>query len=135
MRIISREEAAQLQQEDSRYAADAYAFVGEALEFTTKKMNKPAAGVGRHVTGGELLEGIRLFALQEYGPMAKTILNTWGIRECRDFGHIVFNMVNRKILRKTDEDSLDDFNHGFDFDAAFRAPFEPSGNRRAQDEK
>ena len=135
MRIITREEAAQILKEDPRYAADAYAFVGEALEFTTKKLNKPAAGAGHHVTGGELLEGIRFFALQEYGPMAKTILNAWGIRECRDFGHIVFNMVNRKILGKTEEDSLNDFNAGFDFDTAFRAPFEPEKKCRIKNEE
>ncbi len=135
MRIITREETAQILKEDPRYAADAYAFVGEALEFTTKKLNKPTTGVEHHVTGGELLEGIRLFTLQEYGPMSKTILNTWGIRECRDFGHIVFNMVNWKILGKTDEDSLDDFNHGFDFAIAFRAPFEPEKKCRIKNEK
>ena len=135
MRTISREEAAQILRDDPRYSADAYAFVGEALEFTTKKLDKPTAGPGHHVSGGELLEGIRLYALQEFGPMAKTILAAWGIRECRDFGHIVFNMVNKKILGKTEEDSLDDFNGGFDFDAAFRAPFEPDKKCRIKNEE
>jgi uncharacterized repeat protein (TIGR04138 family) len=125
MRQISPEETAQILKNDPRYTADAYQFVSDALEFTTKDMHKPSAGPGHHITGAELLDGIRKFALQEYGPMAKTILNAWGIRECRDFGQIVFNLVNQKILGKTDEDSLDDFNDGYDFDSAFRAPFEP----------
>jgi uncharacterized repeat protein (TIGR04138 family) len=132
MKAISPEETAELLKADPRYAADAYAFVGEALSFTAKQLNKPAEGPGHHVSGAELLEGIRQYALQQYGPMAKTILNTWGIQNCLDFGHIVFNMVNRKILGKTDEDSLDDFKGGFDFDQAFRAPFAPKKKPKAE---
>ena len=125
MRIISPEETAQLLKEDPRYAADAYQFVSEALDFTARTLNKPDAGPGHHITGAELLEGLRKYALQEFGPMAKTTLNAWGIHDCRDFGQIVFNLVNNKIFGKTEEDSMDDFNHGFDFDTALRTPFEP----------
>ncbi len=125
MRVINPEETTQLLKEDPRYAADAYQFISEALDFTTKLLNKPATGPTHHVTGAELQEGIRKYALQEYGPMAKTILNTWGIHECQDFGRIVFNLVNNKIFGKTEDDSMDDFNNGFDFSAAFRTPFEP----------
>ena len=125
MKLISPEETAAILKEDPRYAADAYPFIGEALACTTKILDKPAAGPDHHVTGAELLEGIRQYALQEYGPMAKTILNSWGIHECRDFGQIVFNLVNQKILGKTEDDSPSDFEGGFNFDAAFRAPFEP----------
>ncbi len=135
MRIITQEETAQILKEDPRYAADAYLFVGEALEFTTKKLKKPATGLSRHVSGGELLEGIRIFALQEYGPMSKTILNAWGVHDCRDIGYIVFNMVNKQILGKTEEDSLADFNNGFDFETAFRTPFKPEKKCRMQNEK
>ncbi len=124
MRIVSPQEIALLLKEDSRYQAEAYHFVCEALDFTVKTLNKPARGPDRHVTGSELLQGIRKYALQEYGPMAKTILQTWGIHNCQDFGAIVFNLVNRQIFGKTDQDSPDDFKAGFDFDAAFRAPFE-----------
>lgn len=129
MRIIRSEESAQLLKEDPRYAAEAYQFVSEALDFTTKSLNKPTSGPRQsgprhHVMGSELLEGIRKYALHEYGPMAKTLLNTWGIHECRDFGQIVFNLVNKKIFGKTEDDSIDDFNHGFDFNTAFRTPFE-----------
>ena len=135
MRIISPKETAQLLKEDPRYAAEAYIFVSEALDFTTKALNKPSLGPGHHITGAELLDGIRKYALQEYGPMVKTILNTWGIHECRDFGHVVFNLVNHKILGKSEEDSLADFNNGFDFDTAFRAPFEPEQKCRMQQDK
>ncbi len=129
MKLISPEETAAILKADPRYAADAYHFIGEALAFTNQMLAKPAAGRGRHVTGAELLEGIRQYALQEYGPMAKTILNSWGIRECRDFGQIVFNLVAREIIGKTEEDSPADFEGGFNFDAAFRAPFEPEKNK------
>lgn len=130
MGYVSRETLDKIVQADPRYAADAYVFVGEALDFTAKKLNKPSLGRSRHVTAAELLDGIRKYALREYGPMSKTIFNTWGIRVCRDFGEIVFNMVNRGLLGKTEEDSISDFNNGYDFDAAFRAPFEPEKKRK-----
>ncbi len=126
MRIIRREESERLLQEDPRYAADAYQFVSAGLDFTIKLLNKPRQGPGRHVSGAELLEGLRQYALREYGPMAKTILNAWGIHDCRDFGQIVFNLVAKNIFGKTADDSLADFDAGFDFETAFRAPFKPT---------
>ncbi|MBI3985284.1 MAG: hypothetical protein HY343_00030 [Lentisphaerae bacterium] len=110
---------------DPRYAFEAYVFVREALEFTVKQLNKPAETETRHVSGVELLEGIRQYALQEFGAMAQTVFHNWGVRRCEDFGAIVFNMVNRNILRKRAEDTLDDFSGGYDFTTAFRRPFEP----------
>jgi uncharacterized repeat protein (TIGR04138 family) len=78
------------------------------------------------VSGHELLEGIRLYALQQFGPMARTVLEDWGIRACEDFGEIVFNMVEHKILSKTDDDSREHFKGGYDFRDAFEKPFIPS---------
>ena len=79
----------------------------------------------RHVTGQELLTGLRHFALDQFGPMAKTVLDYWGIRRCEDFGELVFNMVDKGILGKTAEDSRADFRNGFDFDEAFVHPYRP----------
>ena len=110
---------------DPRYAEDAYLFVREALDFTIKMLNKPKEGPGRHVRGEELLDGLRQYALQEFGPLAKTVLNTWGVYQCLDFGHMVFNLVQFGVLGKTDEDKLDDFAGGYHFDEAFRKPFQP----------
>jgi uncharacterized repeat protein (TIGR04138 family) len=107
---------------DPRYAAEAYAFVRGGLDFTVKRMKKP-----RHVSGGELLDGIREFALGEFGPMTRTILAQWGIVCTEDVGEIVFNMVESGLLGKTDEDSRADFADGYDFDQAFCRPFQPSG--------
>lgn len=110
---------------DPRYAEDAYHFVREALDFTIKLLDKPQEGPGRHVTGQELLEGIRQYALKEYGQMALRVLNTWGIHKTEDFGEIVFNMVEAGILGKTEEDKKEDFHGGYDFETAFVRPFLP----------
>jgi len=117
---------------DPRYAEDAYHFLREALDFTIKLLEKPVEGPGRHVSGQELLEGIRQFTLKEFGPMALRVLNTWGIRRTDDFGEMVFNMVGAGILGKTDEDRREDFAGGYDFDAAFAKPFRANRPAPAQ---
>ena len=111
---------------DPRYSREAYNFVREALDFTQKLIVKENRSQIRHVSGQELLDGIRQFALQQFGPMAVTVLEEWGVRNCRDFGDIVFNMVETSLLAKTDRDSRDDFQNGYDFTDAFRKPFWPS---------
>lgn len=111
---------------DARYTRDAYVFVREALDFTQKLIVKENRGQIRHVTGQELLDGIRQFALQQFGPMTMTVFEEWGVRHCRDFGEIVFNMVEIGLLAKTETDSRDDFQNGYDFTAAFRKPFWPA---------
>ena len=82
-----------------------------------------------HLTGQQLLEGIRLFALDQYGPMARLVLEYWGVKNCRDFGNIVFNLVEFQVLGKTDEDCPEDFNNGYDFKKAFDYPYKPSSKR------
>ncbi len=105
-------------QRDRRYAREAYEFVREALEYTRVWMDRRG-----HLSGQELLEGIRKYALDQFGPMAKTVLNLWGVRSCEDFGHIVFNLVDEKVLSKTQEDSLEDFRDGYDFEETFSRPY------------
>lgn len=99
---------------DSRYNPDAYEFVMQALHFTQGKLKRE-----KHVTGRELLEGIREFVIEQYGPMAKTVLRHWGISKTEDFGNIVFNMVDKKLLSKTEEDSIADFKDVYDFEHVF----------------
>ncbi|MCE9612997.1 MAG: hypothetical protein K8T26_01890 [Lentisphaerae bacterium] len=112
---------------DRRYRPESYLFVLDALEFTTKVLQKSArSGKERHVGGRELLEGLRHFALQEFGPMALRVLNTWGVKRSEDFGEIVFNLVESGKLRKTEEDSRQDFAGGYDFTEAFAVPFLPA---------
>jgi uncharacterized repeat protein (TIGR04138 family) len=112
---------------DARYQRDAYVFVREALDFSQKLIGKESRGTIRHITGQELLDGIRQFALQQFGPMAVTVFEEWGVKNCRDFGDIVFNMVEIGLLAKTEKDTRDDFQNGYDFTEAFRKPFWPQG--------
>ena len=110
---------------DPRFAREAYHFTREALDFTQKLISRENKGNVRHVTGQELLEGIRQYALQQYGPMTTTVLEEWGVTHCRNFGDIVFNMVESGLLAKTEKDTRDDFQSGYDFTDAFRKPFWP----------
>ncbi len=106
---------------DPRYTVEAYAFVRGGLDFTVRRLENQ-----RHISGQELLEGIREFAIDEFGPMTKTVLNGWGIQRTEDVGEIVFNMVETGLLGKTEEDTRADFANGYDFDEAFRKPFKPA---------
>ena len=110
----------QIIKHDARYSMDAYLFIREGLDYTTKILNKP-----RHVSGIELLEGIREYALQEFGPVSRRVLLEWGIRSCSDIGNIVFNLVDVGLLGKTKEDRIEDFDAGYDFEEAFSTPFLP----------
>lgn len=111
---------------DPRYTLGAYFFVQESLSYTVHTLNKPVDGLGRHVSGQELIEGMRIFALHEFGQLAKRVLNEYGIFDCLDFGHIVFNLVEVGLLGKTEKDSVHDFADGYDFDEAFRLPYLPN---------
>ncbi|HEY5793155.1 MAG TPA: Minf_1886 family protein [Chthoniobacterales bacterium] len=117
-----------LVQEDSRYDAEAYTFLRDALETTLKKRKKSKKETaGSHVSADELLDGFRLHALKEFGPMTPTVLGYWGVRTCEDVGHLVFNLVKAGIFAKTDQDTMDAFRAGFEFEAAFVTPFRPTG--------
>jgi uncharacterized repeat protein (TIGR04138 family) len=146
MQEVSFEQALeQIQKRDPRYPRDAYLFLREALDHTQKSMLKAAreARSGRrekpaedqpvrHVTGQELLEGIRAYALEQFGPMVPTVFEAWGIHHCEDFGEIVFNMVEIGLLAKTEKDSREDFKNGYNFDEAFRKPFLPESKQSAE---
>ena len=110
---------------DARYARDAYVFLRDALDFTTKQQKKAKGTTVRHVSGPELLEGVRQYALKEFGPLVVTVFDNWGIRSCEDIGHMVFNLIDAGIFGKTEEDSLEDFKNVYDFQDAFVKPFEP----------
>lgn len=126
------EAIAEIVRKDPRYEPDAYFFLREALDFTSKLLNKPHAGPGRHLSGAELLDGIRKFALQEYGPMALTLLKTWGITRTEDVGEIVFNLVESGKLGKTDNDKREDFANGYDFFETFARPFLPKSQTKSR---
>jgi uncharacterized repeat protein (TIGR04138 family) len=126
MQEINFDEAVELiVARDARFGRDAYSFVREALDFTQKTIGRENRGAIRHITGQELLDGIRQLALTHFGPMVTTVFEEWGIRQSRDFGEIVFNMVETGLLAKTEKDSRDDFQNGYDFTDAFIKPFWP----------
>ena len=100
---------------DKRYKPDAYEFVLQGLNFTQDKLKNRQG----HICGSELARGLRDYAINQYGALACSVLSHWGINQTEDFGNIVFNMIEKKLLSKTDEDSLADFNHVYDFKAAF----------------
>lgn len=104
----------EITERDGRYKENAYSFVMAALEKTISRK-----GAGRHVTGQELLEDIRSAATEQFGPMAKEILNFWGIERTEDFGEIVFNLIDAGLLSKTEKDSREDFSGGYDFKKIF----------------
>ena len=99
---------------DKRYVPESYSFVMAAMDFTTKKLARRG-----HITGQELVEGIREYALREFGPMSRSVLEHWGVKTTNDFGEIVFNMIDAGMLGKTEQDSKEDFNNRFDFKVAF----------------
>ena len=113
---------------DQRYHPDSYDFVQSALVYTQEKI-KQAGGKQRHVSGQELLEGIKEYALNEFASMATMVFAEWGITRCEDFAEIVFNRVDEGMLSKTKQDSKEDFHQGFDFYEAFIKPFLPPSKR------
>ena len=132
MKKISFNEAlTQIIKEDSRYHAEAYLFMRAALDFASKILKKPVKGPQKHVSAAELLKGIRQYALREYGPLTMTVLDYWGIHNCSDFGQVVFNLVKKNILRKTESDSIRDFDNGYDFETAFRGPYQAANKCKA----
>lgn len=127
MQAINFEEVLEkVREKDPRYHREAYLFLREGLDHAQKQISKTNKNEIRHISGQELLGGLREYALAQYGPLAQTVLNEWGIHRCEDFGEIVFNMVDAGLLSKTETDSRDDFKGGYDFNEAFRKPFLPS---------
>jgi len=117
--------------EDPRFDRKAYDFVRSGLDHTVKELRKKDAGRAersRHVSGPELLEGLRGYALDQFGPLAKIVLNAWRIQRCRDFGEIVFNLIEYNVFSKTENDQREDFSDTFDFDDAFVKPFQPKSS-------
>jgi uncharacterized repeat protein (TIGR04138 family) len=111
---------------DPRYQRDGYIFLRDALDFTTKQQKKSKGVSVRHVSGPELLDGVRQYALKEFGPMVMTVFDSWGIRSCEDVGHMVFNLIGAGVFGKTEQDSIQDFKNVYDFEEAFVKPFAPA---------
>jgi uncharacterized repeat protein (TIGR04138 family) len=116
---------------DSRYAPEAYEFLQHALAYTQRMLGKepPSAesidptNQAYHVSGTDLLEGVRRFALDQFGMMAAVVFQVWGIRSTRDFGLMVFNLVDAGLWCKTELDRIEQFDEVYDFEDAFVRSF------------
>jgi uncharacterized repeat protein (TIGR04138 family) len=124
---------ADLLRRDKRYRLGAYVFVYDSLQFAQQQLglgrssgDDPHAGdpeEERHITGQQLCESIRQYAVEQYGGLAKSVLAHWGVHSTSDFGEIVFNLIAIGQMRKTDNDRREDFDKVFDFDEGFRDVF------------
>lgn len=125
----------QLLERDKRYPLEAYKFVRRSLDYATQDLNLgdrnrevnplTAKVVGEnHLTGQELCEAIRQFAAAQYGLMAKSVLNNWGIRETGDFGNIVYNLIDIGVMKKSPNDQREHFDNVYDFQEVFVDQFE-----------
>lgn len=124
---------AKLLQDDRRYRFEAYALVFEALNYAHQELglgaplkraeNDTEEPSERHLTGQQLCEAIRQYALEQYGLMAETVLKTWGVTSTSDFGEIVFNLIRIGQMRKTPDDKREDFDDVYDFKRHFRRGF------------
>ena len=122
----------QLLKRDRRYRFEAYQFLREGLEYAHRKLGmgrRPPADADAaprhesHVTGQELCEALRLYALDQYGYLAKAVLNSWGLQATSDFGEIVYNLIGINEMRKSASDRREDFDGVYDFEQAFVKDF------------
>ena len=125
-------------EDDGRYPLEAYRFLQEGLEYAVRRTHGPSAfeqpavssiaSDPRHVDGGQLCLSLRELALARWGPLARTVLNAWGVHSTRDFGEMVFVLVANEFLHKTEQDTLSDFEHVFAFgeiEQLYQVPFLP----------
>ena len=114
-----------VRESDPRFEADAYVFLRDALDFTVRDNRRQTDTEDRHVSGPELLDGFRRLAIQQFGPMVPTVLETWGVRCTDDVGDMVFNLIEVGAFGKNDSDSKEDFVGVYEFHDAFVKPFLP----------
>ena len=114
---------------DPRFDPLAYYFLKESLDFTVKRLSGGLRAKFRHVTGGELLEGFRDHALEQFGPMASTLMEEWGVREAKHVGEMVFHLIDERVFGRQESDRKEDFSNEFDLTESLRRPFLPT--RRA----
>ncbi len=116
----------------TKYPLDAFLFVQQGLDYTVRRIHgepeeeQPAER--RHVRGAQLCIGLRDYAIEQYGLMARTVLQRWRIHTCEDFGRIVFALIDAELMLATEEDSIDDFTGVFDFADAFSVAIAESGS-------
>jgi len=106
--------------------------VRRALHYTVKTVTEKAKRAVQHISGAQLLDGFRVYTLDQFGPMSMTVLESWGLHETMDVGAIIFNMVEHGVLGKTEKDSMEDFKNVYEFSEVFEKPFLPKKRRKVQ---
>ncbi|NWK55670.1 hypothetical protein HW115_08610 [Verrucomicrobiaceae bacterium N1E253] len=120
---------------DARYDVGAYYFLKDALDFTVKRaMDESASGEHRHVSASELIHGFRDLAVQQFGPMASTMMSEWRIKTCSDIGVMVFQLIDEGAFGKQDSDTEEDFSNIFNLIETLDAPYLPRGQKSAHAE-
>ncbi len=117
--LTSIERFEKLLRADRRYAHEAYNFVYEALDWTLRQVRGEAVSAGVHVSGMELLDGIRQFALAKFGPLGAAVFSVWGITRTDDWGEIVFNLIDYDLMGRQESDRKEDFRSVYDIARAF----------------
>ncbi len=127
----------QVLERDNRYKLEAYQFVRDALSYAHDELRMGEARetpgeeesprLETHLTGQQLCEAIRLFAIDQFGLMARVVLKNWGVSHTGDFGDIVYNMIDIGLMKKSDSDRREDFDGVYDFIEAFDRHFQISG--------
>ena len=102
----------------SDYDREGYNFIYEALDYTLKNLVKKRRST-QHVSGEELAKGLRLYAINQFGCLAQTILNELGIRTTEDIGNIVYNLIEFDLMGQQKSDKKEDFNNLYNFDKVF----------------
>ncbi|MES2709167.1 MAG: Minf_1886 family protein [Verrucomicrobiota bacterium] len=110
---------------DTRYSPDAYQFLRDALDYTIKTLQKSNPSAVSHVSGPELCQGLRDYALQQFGPMVPTIFEAWGLQTTRDMGEMVFNLIRTGAFSRSESDRVEDFENIYTFAEAFEKPYLP----------
>jgi uncharacterized repeat protein (TIGR04138 family) len=127
----TQQRLAALAAQDRRYPVEAYNFVFEALDYVLERQARSLRRTGedaqpdRHVSVVQLLEGLREYALDQFGPLARLVLERWNVFRTEDFGEIVFGLVEQRLLNKQDADRKSDFRNGFNFREAFDRAWRP----------
>jgi uncharacterized repeat protein (TIGR04138 family) len=103
------------------YQREAYEFIQHGLAFTAQQVHGQTQSEkkARHVSGQQLCEGLRDFALAQWGLLARAVLRKWGITSTLDFGRIVFALIDAQQMQKTEDDTIEDFRNVFDFRTSF----------------
>jgi len=125
MNQMQRKTLEQVVDEYGRYPLEAFEFVRHGLSHTVEQIYgqaKANSDAACHVSGQQLCKGLRDFAIQRYGVMARTVLGHWGVHRTIDFGRIVFAMIDSKLMHKNEGDDIRDFEAVFDFETAFQMP-------------